>query len=422
MVVTKRRSWRTLTLVMVAAITLAACGSDDEESGGDDRKVAKIGVIVPLLAGSTAVGIGIRNSVDLAINQANDSQRHPRLAARAGGRGRRRQARHRRPGRQQAGVRQRGGGRDRHLQLERGPADDPDPRQRQHRPGLAGQHQRHPHPGRELRHQPRPAPQELLPHRHPRLAPGRVRGRLRLQRSRRTPQTVVIVHDGKTYGKGLAESFQARFIRQRRHRAGRGAGHRRGRHRLLERRHQHPAPQPRPHLLRRASTRPRPASPPSSRSRASPSPSWAATASSTRPTSTTPRTRPRATWAPRSAPPPSSCRRPRPTSTPTPRPATATRRSAYGRPGLRRRPTSIIDALVKVLPGKDEIDTDVRAADHRRHPGHQLRRRHRQGRLRPVRRHGHQAAHRLQGGRQHLEAACKTGEFAASPPAERRLD
>ncbi len=77
MVVTKRRSWRILTLVMAAAVTLAACGSDAEESGGDDRKVAKIGVIVPLLSGSTAVGIGIRNSVDLAIRQANENDAIP---------------------------------------------------------------------------------------------------------------------------------------------------------------------------------------------------------------------------------------------------------------------------------------------------------------------------------------------------------
>ncbi|MEA2685344.1 MAG: branched-chain amino acid transport system substrate-binding protein [Actinomycetota bacterium] len=66
-----------LSLLVVAGITLAACGSDAEESGGDDRKVAKIGVIVPLLGGSTAVGIGIRNSVDLAIKQANERDAIP---------------------------------------------------------------------------------------------------------------------------------------------------------------------------------------------------------------------------------------------------------------------------------------------------------------------------------------------------------
>ena len=77
MVVAKRRTWRTLTLVTVAALTLAACGSDKKESGGDTRKVAKIGVIVPLLAGSTSIGIGIRNSVDLAIKQANDQNKVP---------------------------------------------------------------------------------------------------------------------------------------------------------------------------------------------------------------------------------------------------------------------------------------------------------------------------------------------------------
>jgi branched-chain amino acid transport system substrate-binding protein len=75
--VTKRRTWRTLTLVMAMAVAMAACGSDAEESGGDERKVAKIGMIVPLLSGSTAVGIGIRNSVDLAIRQANDKNLIP---------------------------------------------------------------------------------------------------------------------------------------------------------------------------------------------------------------------------------------------------------------------------------------------------------------------------------------------------------
>ncbi|HVF13694.1 MAG TPA: branched-chain amino acid ABC transporter substrate-binding protein [Acidimicrobiales bacterium] len=74
---TKRRSWRILTLAMVAAVVLAACGSDAEESGGDERKVAKIGVIMPLLSGSTSFGIGIRNSVDLAIRQANEKDLIP---------------------------------------------------------------------------------------------------------------------------------------------------------------------------------------------------------------------------------------------------------------------------------------------------------------------------------------------------------
>jgi len=77
MVATKRRSWRTLTLVMAAAVILAACGSDAEEGGGDDRKVAKIGVILPLLSGSTSFGIGMRNSVDLAIRQANEKNLIP---------------------------------------------------------------------------------------------------------------------------------------------------------------------------------------------------------------------------------------------------------------------------------------------------------------------------------------------------------
>lgn len=64
--------------LLAGALALTACGSrsDDEGSGGggggEATKTAKIGVIAPLSGELSALGLGIRNSVDLAIQQANE--------------------------------------------------------------------------------------------------------------------------------------------------------------------------------------------------------------------------------------------------------------------------------------------------------------------------------------------------------------
>jgi branched-chain amino acid transport system substrate-binding protein len=55
---------------------MSACGSraDEGGTGGESsNKVAKIGVIAPLSGDLSALGLGIQNSVDLAIKQANES-------------------------------------------------------------------------------------------------------------------------------------------------------------------------------------------------------------------------------------------------------------------------------------------------------------------------------------------------------------
>jgi branched-chain amino acid transport system substrate-binding protein len=57
-----------------------ACGGGEEEGGGGGgqaSKVVKIGVIAPLSGDLTATGTGIRNSVDLAIRQANEQNKVP---------------------------------------------------------------------------------------------------------------------------------------------------------------------------------------------------------------------------------------------------------------------------------------------------------------------------------------------------------
>ena len=70
--------------LLVASLALTACGSrgggegsSTGGSGDSNAKVAKIGVIAPLSGDLAALGLGIKNSVDLAIKQANDSNAIP---------------------------------------------------------------------------------------------------------------------------------------------------------------------------------------------------------------------------------------------------------------------------------------------------------------------------------------------------------
>jgi branched-chain amino acid transport system substrate-binding protein len=80
------RSYRRLRLVVVplalAALVLASCGSNKKESttsagGSTGGHTAKIAIIVPLSGDLSAFGLGIRNSVDLAVRQANAAKKIP---------------------------------------------------------------------------------------------------------------------------------------------------------------------------------------------------------------------------------------------------------------------------------------------------------------------------------------------------------
>jgi branched-chain amino acid transport system substrate-binding protein len=68
-----RRANALLGAVAVTALGLAGCSrtTDDAGSGGAEDKVVKIGVIAPLTGSLSSFGLGIKNSVDLAVNQAN---------------------------------------------------------------------------------------------------------------------------------------------------------------------------------------------------------------------------------------------------------------------------------------------------------------------------------------------------------------
>ena len=67
--------------LLAASMAMSACGTRTEETpggqGSEAAKVAKIGVIAPLSGDLSALGLGIQNSVDLAIRQANESNAIP---------------------------------------------------------------------------------------------------------------------------------------------------------------------------------------------------------------------------------------------------------------------------------------------------------------------------------------------------------
>jgi branched-chain amino acid transport system substrate-binding protein len=66
--------------LLAASLAMTACGSRAQQAPGGEAgaaKVAKIGVIAPLSGDLSALGAGIKNSVDLAIKQANEKQTVP---------------------------------------------------------------------------------------------------------------------------------------------------------------------------------------------------------------------------------------------------------------------------------------------------------------------------------------------------------
>lgn len=77
-----RRRAMAVSLLLIAALLLGACSGDDEpEAQAPEttvpRSVVKIGVVAPLTGSFAVLGQGIRNAVDLAVDQANEERRIP---------------------------------------------------------------------------------------------------------------------------------------------------------------------------------------------------------------------------------------------------------------------------------------------------------------------------------------------------------
>lgn len=75
----RSRSRRLSVLFLGAALVLSACGRDEEATqggaAGDDEQVVKIGLIAPLSGSLSSLGVGIKNGADLAIRQANEAKK-----------------------------------------------------------------------------------------------------------------------------------------------------------------------------------------------------------------------------------------------------------------------------------------------------------------------------------------------------------
>lgn len=71
----RQRSLIAITAALAAgALTLTACGSRDEGNGGSEAEggtTVVIGVDAPLTGDLSALGLGIKNSADLAAKTAN---------------------------------------------------------------------------------------------------------------------------------------------------------------------------------------------------------------------------------------------------------------------------------------------------------------------------------------------------------------
>ena len=70
-----RRLIKIISPVLLGALALSACGGGEDEGDegpdGGAKKVVKIGFIAPLSGDLSALGLGMKNAVDLAIKQAN---------------------------------------------------------------------------------------------------------------------------------------------------------------------------------------------------------------------------------------------------------------------------------------------------------------------------------------------------------------
>jgi branched-chain amino acid transport system substrate-binding protein len=74
------RAGRLGIAILAATVILSACGSNKSETqkgadGNGSGKVVKIGVVAPLSGALTAIGVGIRNGADLAVKQANEAKK-----------------------------------------------------------------------------------------------------------------------------------------------------------------------------------------------------------------------------------------------------------------------------------------------------------------------------------------------------------
>ncbi|MFJ3216150.1 branched-chain amino acid ABC transporter substrate-binding protein [Kitasatospora sp. NPDC086801] len=80
----RHRSAIVVSIAVIGALSLSACGSRDDKKSADggtgnsgSTTTVTIGIDAPLTGDLSAIGIGIRNSVDLAVKKANEQNEVP---------------------------------------------------------------------------------------------------------------------------------------------------------------------------------------------------------------------------------------------------------------------------------------------------------------------------------------------------------
>ena len=191
---------------LVLLLAMVGCGGGSGGGGGDGT--VTVAVVAPLDAGLTQFGRGIRNSVQLAVDQANDRHLLPGQADR--GEGRRRLVRSRRRRAQRAAA-ARGSHRDRrgrHLQLRRGRRRRAAARRGGHRHDLAGKHQSHADAGPDPHH-----PVRQFANYFRLVANDAQQGGFlaRYAAEDLGVETASVITDAKPVSQGLANDFRAAF-------------------------------------------------------------------------------------------------------------------------------------------------------------------------------------------------------------------
>ena len=68
----KGKVLRSVTVLGALLLVVAGCSRDTGGDAAEEKKTVKLGVIAPLTGSLSELGLGIKNSVDLAIRQANE--------------------------------------------------------------------------------------------------------------------------------------------------------------------------------------------------------------------------------------------------------------------------------------------------------------------------------------------------------------
>jgi hypothetical protein len=73
----KGKVLRSVTVLGALLLVVAGCSRDTGGDAAEEKKTVKLGVIAPLTGPLSELGLGIKNSVDLAIRQATRRARYP---------------------------------------------------------------------------------------------------------------------------------------------------------------------------------------------------------------------------------------------------------------------------------------------------------------------------------------------------------